>query len=268
MSAWSAQVSAVVLSSPNISAPTSFTATRGDQMITLTWGAPASVAGLTLAGYEYRYAASGTALPATWTNVGNVTTTSVASLTNGTTYNFELRAVSTTDAKGDVATASATPSTVPNAPVLDRHRRLPDWSCSVGTRRHNNGAAITAYHIQMLNNQNQWVAEASLPGSATSYTDRSLSDSTVYTYRIIAENVAGRSSASNSADATTLAQPPQVPGPPASIGATITALAAVTLSWTGASLQRRLAHYQIRIPLRGVAPTPNPPHLRWMDVLQ
>ena len=41
MSAWSAQVSATVLSSPNISMPTSFSAARGDtEMITLTWGSP------------------------------------------------------------------------------------------------------------------------------------------------------------------------------------------------------------------------------------
>ena len=34
------QVSAVVLSSPNISAPTSFNAARGDGQVTLTWSAP------------------------------------------------------------------------------------------------------------------------------------------------------------------------------------------------------------------------------------
>ena len=218
MSAWSGQVNATVLSSPNISAPTSFTAARGDQMITLNWAAPASVAGLTLAGYEYRYVASGGTQPASWTNVGNVTTTSIAGLNNGTTYNFELRAVSTTDAKGDVATASATPSTVPDAPVLtatEGYRLVMlSWEAP-----ENNGAAITEYHIEMLNTQNQWVPETSVPGTATSYTDRGLNDSTVYTYRIIAENVAGRSSASNSDDATTLAQPAQAPGPPSSITA-------------------------------------------------
>ncbi len=229
MSAWSAQVSAVVLSSPNISAPTSFMAAHGDQMITLTWGAPASIAGLTLAGYEYRYAASGATLPATWMSAGNVLTTNVFGLNNGTTYNFELRAVSTTDAKGDVAMASATPSTVPDAPMLtatEGYRLVMlSWDAPA-----NNGAAITNYHIEILNNQNQWVSETSLPGSATSYTDRGLRDSAVYTYRIIAENVAGRSSASNSAAATTLAQPAQAPGPPSSIAAGAGA-GMVTLTW-------------------------------------
>ncbi len=229
MSAWSGQVNATVLSSPNISAPTSFTAARGDQMITLNWAAPASVAGLTLAGYEYRYAASGDALPATWTNVGNVTTATVSSLTNGTTYNFELRAVSTTDAKGDVATASATPSTMPDAPSLTAtpgyRMVMLSWTAPA-----NNGATINMYHIEMLNAQNQWVSETSVPGTATSYTDSGLSDSRVYTYRLIAENVAGRSSASNSAAATTLAQPAQRPGAPHTFLA-VSGPGMVTISW-------------------------------------
>ena len=229
MGAWSAQVSAVVLSEPNISAPTSFMAARGDQMVTLSWGAPASISGLTLAGYEYRYAASGETLPATWMNAGNVMSATVSGLTNGTTYNFELRAVSTTDAKGDVATASATPSTMPDAPSLTAtpgyRMVMLSWDAP-----DNNGATITQYHIEMLNPQNQWVAESSVPGTATSYTDRGLMDSAVYTYRLIAENVAGRSSASNSAAATTLAQPAQVPGPPTGLQATSGA-GMVTLTW-------------------------------------
>ena len=90
MSAWSEQVSAKVLSSPNISAPTSFMAARDDQMVTLTWAAPASTAGLTVADYEYRYVSSGGTQPDTWMNAGNVLTASVSGLTNGTTYNFQL----------------------------------------------------------------------------------------------------------------------------------------------------------------------------------
>ena len=217
MSAWSAQVSATVLSSPNISMPNSFSAARGDQQLTLSWSAPTSLAGLTIARYDYRQQESGGAW-GNWTNAGNDGTETITGLTNGTTYNFELRAVSTTGAEGETASTSGTPSTVPDAPVLmatEGYRLVMlSWDAP-----ENNGAAITSYHIEMLNTQNNWVPETTVPGSATSYTDRSLNDSTVYTYRIIAENVAGRSSASNSADATTLAQPPQVPGPPAGITA-------------------------------------------------
>jgi len=230
MSAWSAQVSAVVLSSPNISAPTNFSAASNqDEMVTLTWGAPSSVAGLTLAGYEYRYAASGNSLPATWMSAGNVTTRTVTGLTNGTTYNFEIRGVSTTDAKGDVAMASATPSTVPDAPVLTATEGYRTVRLSWEAPAHN-GAAISAYLIERLNTQNQWVPESTVPGTATSYNDTGLNDSAVYTYRVSARNAAGDSSWSNSAAATTLAQPPQVPGPPTTFGATSGA-GMVTLTW-------------------------------------
>ena len=62
MSAWSEQVSATVLSSPNIGAP-SLTATIGDEQVTLTWTAATAPAGQTVASYEYRHAASGETLP-------------------------------------------------------------------------------------------------------------------------------------------------------------------------------------------------------------
>ena len=229
MSAWSALVSTTVLSTPNISAPT-LTAAIGDEQVTLTWTASTAPAGQTIASYAYRYVESGGTLPDSWTNVGNVLTTTKSGLTNGTEYDFQVRAVSNTGANGTPSnTASETPSTVPNAPTLTATEgyRLVTLSWNAPA---NNGAAITRYHIEILNTQNNWVSETSVAGSATSYTDRSLSDSTVYTYRIIAENVAGRSSASNSADATTLAQPAQVPGMPTAIGAS-SQPGAVRLTW-------------------------------------
>ena len=91
MSAWSAQVSAEVLSTPNISAPTSFSAARGDEQVTLTWTAATAPAGQTIASYEYQHVASSGTFADSWTNVGNVTTATVTGLTNGTAYNFEVR---------------------------------------------------------------------------------------------------------------------------------------------------------------------------------
>ena len=121
MSAWSALVSTTVLSTPNITAPTSFSAARGDEQVTLTWTAATAPAGQTIASYEYQHVASGGTFADSWTNVGNVTTATVTGLTNGTTYDFEVRAVSNTDATGNAGSASATPATVPGAPDADRH---------------------------------------------------------------------------------------------------------------------------------------------------
>ena len=94
LGALSALANATVLSSPNISAPTSFSAVRGDDQVTLTGAAPSNTAGQTIAKYEYRYVESGGAFPTTWTDVGNALTATVTGLTNGTQYNFEVRAVS------------------------------------------------------------------------------------------------------------------------------------------------------------------------------
>ncbi len=230
-SAYSIQASATVLTVPTVTAPQNLSAgtTPQDQQVTLTWQTPPG-AGASITGYEYRYAESSATLPDTWMDAGMAMTVTITGLTNGTQYTFEVRAMSSTG-EGPAASVMATPAAVPDAPVLTAKEGYRQVMLSWETPA-NNGAAITAYHVEMLNAQNQWVAvPSSLSGSDTSHTIRSLSDSTVYTYRIIAENAAGRSSASNSADATTLAQPAQKPGPPSSLTAASGA-GMVKLTWT------------------------------------
>ncbi len=218
MSAWSEQVSAEVLSSPNISAPT-LSAARGDQKVTLSWTATTAPAGQTIASYEYRHAASGETLPGTWTNVGNVLTTEVGPLTNGTTYNFEVQAVSNTGATGNAGTASATPSTVPGAPSLtatpDYKRITLNWTAP----SENGGATIMSYRLERQNDDGSWTSIYSPPAGVTRRVDTGLADSTSYTYRIFAINVAGDSEWT-SASAITLAQAPQKPSAPTSSAVT------------------------------------------------
>ena len=64
MSAWSAQVSATVLSAPTVSAPQTLAAASGSGQVTLTWTAPASGAAT---GYHYRYGETGGTMDAAWT---------------------------------------------------------------------------------------------------------------------------------------------------------------------------------------------------------
>ena len=73
MSAWSAQVSATVLSAPTVSEPQTLVAASGSGQITLTWTAPASGAAT---GYHYRYGETGETMGA-WTGIGNVLTVTV-----------------------------------------------------------------------------------------------------------------------------------------------------------------------------------------------
>ncbi len=97
-------------------APQDFTATPGHGEVMLTWGAPASDGGAAFDRYEYRHAEGASVPSATaWASAGAAFNATVGSLTNGTAYAFEVRAVSDAGAGGP-ATAAATPATVPSAP--------------------------------------------------------------------------------------------------------------------------------------------------------
>ena len=228
MSAWSAQVDATVLSTPNISAPTSFSAARGNAQVTLTWGVPSGTAGLTIGSYQYRYRESGETFT-TWTNVANVLTVDVTGLTNGTTYDFEVRAVSTTDAKGNAASRSATPSTVPGPPTLTAvpgyRQIILSWEPHADT----GGAAISSYRFERQDDDGNWQPRITRSGSVTSWTDSGLTNAKEYTYRIFAVNVAGDSDWT-SASALTLANPAQKPGAPIAV-TPVLGPGMVTLSW-------------------------------------
>ena len=229
MSAWSELVSAEVLSTPNISAPTSFNAARGDGQVTLTWGAPTSLAGQTIAKYQYRYVEDGGTFADSWTDVVGALTATVDPLANGTEYDFEIRAVSTTDANGSTASASATPSTVPDAPTLTA---TPGYRFIVlsWNAPDNGGATITSYRIERENDDATWTAARSpLPGSVLTWTATGLDNATEYTYRIFAINVAGDSDWT-SAFALTLANPIGTPAAPVS-GLFETGPGTITYTW-------------------------------------
>ena len=110
-----------------LSAPTSFMAAPDNTQVTLSWAAPLSDGGAAVTGYEYRHAA-GTTVPTstTWTAVpdgsdsgvstADETGVTISSLTNGTEYAFEVRAVNSggQGAKAGPVTATPTNCVVPN----------------------------------------------------------------------------------------------------------------------------------------------------------
>ena len=94
--------------------PRTLTAAPGDGQVVLTWTVPANAVSAILR-YEHRYkVTSATNFPATWTSAGTALTATVGSLTNGTPYSFEVRAVNTVGA-GTAATTSATPTATTRA---------------------------------------------------------------------------------------------------------------------------------------------------------
>ena len=92
--------------------PGGFTAAPGDTEVTLTWTFPTNEGTSDVTGFEYRYSDESLTEADTWLDVSggaNVARLVVTGLTNGTTYNFAVRAVS---AAGNsvAASESATPN--------------------------------------------------------------------------------------------------------------------------------------------------------------
>ena len=97
-------------------APLNLTALPGDGRVTLTWDAPDSNGGRAIDTYDYRYSSDGGDNWTDWTEVPdsgpagmNHSRYRVMGLTNGTTYTFELRAVTTVDDDGAAAQTTGMP---------------------------------------------------------------------------------------------------------------------------------------------------------------
>ena len=85
------------------------TAAPADGKVTLTWTAPADPGSSAITSYEYRVSADGkTTWSPDWTDAGNVFEKEISSLTNGTEYTFQVRAVNAVG-KGETAETAATP---------------------------------------------------------------------------------------------------------------------------------------------------------------
>ena len=99
-------------------APTLTSATAGPNQVTLAWTAPASNGGSAITGYDiYRGSTSGA--ENFLRSVGNVTGWTDLSLTNGTTYFYQVRTVNANGAGTPSSERSATPigpGIVPDAP--------------------------------------------------------------------------------------------------------------------------------------------------------
>lgn len=93
----------------NPSAPQSLAATAGNTQVALAWSAPATLGdGGAIVDYEVEYSTDGTSWTVFADGVSTMTSATVTGLTNGTEYQFRLRAKS--NLTGAYATATSTPS--------------------------------------------------------------------------------------------------------------------------------------------------------------
>ena len=210
-----------VLAQPTGGAPSNFQAALGDTEITISWGAAPATAVITVTGYEFRHRESGGTWEAWKADAGDDRTETITGLTNGDSYDFEVRAT-TSVGVGNSASRSQTPATVPGVPTsfaaTATHNSV---TLSWGAPADDGGAQVSSYRIEFLNDQSVWITLATLASSRTSYTHGSRDRSTEYQYRIHAINAAGEGSASSTSILTSATAPGKPAEPQGVIAAAV-----------------------------------------------
>ena len=172
------------------SAPQSLSATPTDRRIELRWGAPADNGGSAILRYELRYA-EGASVPGNkaWTSMELGRAGAFSSLTNGTSYSFEVRAVNGSGA-GPAAQIQATPTSVPAAPRIRNatpyaSRLVLRWSApeNAGT------SAISRYEVRhaegaTVPQNTTWYSA----GLQTTFNFTNLSNRMLHTFEVRAVN--------------------------------------------------------------------------------
>ena len=182
-------------------APTGLTATAGNGQVALSWSAPASDGGSPITTYKlYRGTVAGgesdTGITVTGTSYTNT------GLTNGTTYYFVVSAVNAVGEGGLSTEASATPGSVPSAPLglsASPHKSkgiVLTWSAPSSS----GGRTIIGYRIYRSTVSGSEVFIVSV-GSVRTYRDTSTTRGVRYYYVVTAVNALGESPRSNEATA-------------------------------------------------------------------
>ncbi len=155
-------------------APTGLTATAGDAQIALSWGNPGNS---DIDKYQYRQGTGSPVVWGSWTDIGSsgATTTAhtVASLTNGTEYSFQIRAADGTANSAASNTATATPVAA-GAPAAPTGLTATPGDGEVSLTWTNPGNnAITGYQYRIWNRN--WGAWTTLSGAGAGSTGFTLS---------------------------------------------------------------------------------------------
>jgi len=196
----------------------------GSGTVVVSWGVPVSNGGQPITGYQISTDGGNT-----WGPTGGITalTETITGLTNGTSYNIQVRALNDHGEGNASASATVTPSTVPDAPIAltavpgDGQVAL-SWTAPT----YDGSNAITGYAIIVDGS----TKPINTPTTATTFTVTGLTNGTSYTFQVAAINANGSGGGSDPATAT----PSTVPGAPTSLTATA-GNGQVALSWTAPS---------------------------------
>ena len=207
----SAYTTSNTVSASRPGAPKSFSASRGDGEVYLSWG-EADHNGSDITHYETRSKAQTASSWSGWSNVSGgaeARADTFSSLTNGTAYSFEVRAEND-EGEGPSASDSATPAGLPGPPKSLATARPGPGKASISWEAADaNGSDITRYQYRRrVGTTGSWRGWFTVTGGgdARSRTVSGLSDATAYTWEVRAGNGPGFGPAAS------IYQPPAGPG--------------------------------------------------------
>lgn len=176
------------------SAPSISVARQASQTLRITLTVAANANGSTITKYQYRIKSTGS-----YGSYIDLSGTSgpwdISGLNNGTSYTVQVRAVNNA---GDGAASnepSATPFTVPSAPVISMTNNCDtvDWTWSSGG---DGGSSITSYEYALSTNGEAYSPSGNTSTTGTSYPGSITNtyNTNIYTLRVRAVNAAGAGS--------------------------------------------------------------------------
>ncbi len=186
------------------SSPLNLAAAAGTGQVTLTWSAPASDGGSSITGYAvYRGTTSGGETPLT--TLGTVLTYQDTGVTGGTTYYYEVAAITSVGTGPKSNEASATPAVTPAVPSAPQNPAASagnalvtlTWSAPAST----GSSAVTNYKVYRGTTSGSETVLATV-GNVLTYADSTVTNGVTYYYEVSAVNTAGEGPKSTEVHAT------------------------------------------------------------------
>lgn len=233
-------------------APTLGTLTPGAANVALSWTAPSNTGGFAITDYTIEYSSNS---GSTWTafahTASSATSITVNGLTNGTSYVFRIKAVTSIGTGAASATSAAQLVAAapgqPNAPSVanGNTQATVSWVAPAA-----NGCAVIAYRVEFSSNSGSTWNTFTSAAVTTSQLVTGLTNGTAYVFRVAAENCMGFGAASA---ASTSVTPNQTPT--AATGLTVVGAGSsnVTLSWGAVTAIPAVTDYRVEYSTDGGA---------------
>jgi uncharacterized repeat protein (TIGR02543 family) len=187
---------AAIIAAPSV--PINATAVATNARATVSWDAPVNSNGSAITGYTVTAYSSNNLASGNCTTAAPTLSCEITGLTNGSPYTFKVTATNGIGTSGEsLASAAATPSTVPNAPEgITVAAGDGQVIISFTAPANNGGSAVTGYTVLASNG-------STTSGSTSPLTLTGLTNGTAYTFTVKATNINGDSIASSTSVSVT-----------------------------------------------------------------